>query len=313
MAPFRPASPDQAELLDALVAAGHLIPSGVPGVYGRGGVYEDVRLRLDDYVTRAATAAGETPEILRFPPVLPRKQIEDLGYLESFPHLAGSVFAFEGTEGQARAMAETAGRHGDWSEHQHQSELCLTPAVCYPVYPAVARRGPLPAGGVTIDPGAPYAFRHEPSGDPARLQMFHMRELVRIGEPETVQTWRDGWRDRALELLRALGLAADFDVANDPFFGRSGRMMAASQREQALKFEILVQIAGPEPTAIASFNYHQDHFSALYGITTADGAQAHTACLGFGHERIVLALLNTHGLDVAGWPAAVRKELWGEG
>src|SRR3954471_11886119 len=115
MAAFREAAPDQAELLDRLVAAGLLIPSGVPGVYGRGSDYEDVRLRFDAYVTRVATAAGETPEVMRFPPVLPRKQIEDLGYLENFPHLAGSVFAFEGTEARARAMAEIAGRHEDRS------------------------------------------------------------------------------------------------------------------------------------------------------------------------------------------------------
>jgi seryl-tRNA synthetase len=311
MAAYREATPDQAQLLDDLVAHGHLIPSGVAGVYGRGSDFEDVRLRFDAHVTRVATGAGETPEVLRFPPVLPRRQLEDLGYLENFPHLAGTVFAFEGTEAQARVQAQRAGAHEDWTEHQCMSDLVLMPAVCYPVYPAVARRGPLPAGGVTIDPGGSYAFRHEPSGDPARLQMFHMRELVRIAEPETVQTWRDGWRDRALELLRALGLAAEFDVASDPFFGRSGRMMAASQREQALKFEILVQIAGDEPTAVASFNYHQDHFSGLYGITTADGQPAHTACLGFGHERIVLALLTTHGLDVAAWPAPVREALWG--
>src|SRR3954462_1849531 len=264
MAAFREAAPDQAELLDRLVAAGLLVPSGVPGVYGRGSDFEDVRQRFDAYVTRAALAAGEQPEILRFPPVLPRRQIEDLGYLENFPHLAGAVFAFEGTEAQARAMAQSAGRHEDWSDHQHMTDLVLTPAVCYPVYPAIARRGTLPAGGVTIDPGASYAFRHEPSGDPARLQMFHMRELVRIAEPEVVQTWRDGWRDRALALLRRLGLAANFDVANHPFFGPAGRMMAPSQREQALKFEILLQIAGDEPTAIASFNYHQDHFTGIY-------------------------------------------------
>jgi seryl-tRNA synthetase len=313
MAAFREASPDQAELLEALVEAGLLIPSGVAGVYGRGSDFEDVRERFDAYVTRAALAAGETPEVLRFPPVLPRKQIEDLGYLENFPHLAGTVFAFEGTEAQARTMAETAARHEDWSEHQCMTDLMLTPAVCYPVYPAIGRRGPLPAGGVTIDPGGSYAFRHEPSGDPARLQMFHMRELVRIAEPETVQSWRDTWRDRALQLLLDLGLDAKFDVANDPFFGRSGRMMAASQREQALKFEVLVQIAGPEPTAVASFNYHQDHFSALYGITTADGGAAHTACLGFGHERIVLALFTAHGLDVRAWPAETRALLWGAG
>jgi seryl-tRNA synthetase len=309
VAEYREASTEQAQLLDELVAAGHLIPSGVPGVYGRGADFEDVRERFDAYVSRAA--APEAPEVLRFPPVLPREQLERTGYLKSFPHLAGTVFAFEGSEAQARAQADRAAAHEDWSDHQHMSDLVLMPAVCYPVYPAIARRGPLPAGGVTIDPGGSYAFRKEPSGDPARLQMFHMRELVRIAEPETVQAWRDGWRDRALELLRALRLDADFDVASDPFFGRSGRMMAASQREQALKFEILVPIAGPEPTAVASFNYHQEHFAALYRIATADGAVAHTACLGFGHERIVLALLTTHGLDVRAWPEAVRRELWG--
>lgn len=308
MAAFREATPDQAELLDALVAHGHLIPSGVPGVYGRGTDFEDVRTRFDASVSRAA--ADDAPEVLRFPPVLPRRQLEASGYLKNFPHLAGTVFAFEGTEAQAREQAERAGAHEDWSEHQHMSDLVLMPAVCYPVYPAVARRGPLPEGGVTIDPGGSYAFRHEPSGDPARLQMFHMRELVRLAEPEVVQAWRDRWRDRALELLRGLGLDASIDVASDPFFGRAGRMMANSQREQELKFEIQVPIAGPEPTAVASFNYHQDHFAGLYGITTHGGETAHTACLGFGHERIVIALLRTHGLAVDGWPEAVRRELW---
>jgi seryl-tRNA synthetase len=309
MADYREASPEQAQLLDELIAAGHLIPSGVPGVYGRGAAFEDVRQRFDAHVSRAA--APEAPEVLRFPPVLPREQLERSGYLKSFPHLTGTVFTFEGSEAQSLVQAERAAAHEDWSEHQHMSDLVLMPAVCYPVYPAIARRGPLPPGGVTIDPGGSYAFRREPSGDPTRLQMFHMRELVRIAEPETVQAWRDGWRDRAVQLLRGLGLAAEFDVASDPFFGRTGRMMAASQKEQALKFEILVPIAGPDPTAVASFNYHQDHFGGLHSITTADGGVAHTACLGFGHERVVLALLKTHGLDVGAWPEAVRRELWG--
>ena len=45
------------------------------------------------------------------------------------------------------------------------------------------------------------------------------------------------------------------------------------------------------------------------GSTTADGAVAHTACLGFGLERIVLALMQTHGLDPAAWPDEVRGAL----
>jgi seryl-tRNA synthetase len=308
MAELRPATPEQAEFLRELVQAGLLVETGAAGVYGRGAVFEDVRRRFDAVVSRAA--ADEGAESVHFPPVLPRHQLETTGYLKSFPHLAGTVFAFEGTEGEAMVQQERAERHEDWSEFQRMTDLVLMPAICYPVYPAVAARGPLPAGGVTIDPGAAYAFRREPSGDPARLQMFHMRELVRIAEPETVCAWRDVWRDRALELLRGLGLAAELDVAADPFFGRAGRMLAASQREQELKFEILAPIAGAEPTAVASFNYHREHFASAYAITMAGGELAHTACLGFGQERVVLALFRAHGLDVAAWPAAVRSELW---
>lgn len=308
MAEFRPGTSDQTAFLAELLSAGLLIDSGVPGVYGRGAQFERIRTGFDAMVTRAAVA--DEPERMAFPPLLPRRQLERIGYLKSFPHLAGSVFGFTGDEQQASEQEQRAGRHEDWSEFQSMTDLVLTPAACYPVYPAIAARGPLPLGGVTIDAGGSYVFRHEPSGDPARLQMFHQREIVRIGEPETVASWRDRWRDRSVELLRTTGLDARFDVANDPFFGRSGRLLARSQRSQALKFEVLVQIAGPEPTAVASFNYHQDHFSSTYGIVMDnDNATAHTACLGFGLERITLALLRTHGLDLDAWPASVREEL----
>jgi seryl-tRNA synthetase len=308
VAEYRPASPDQAELLASLVEAGLLVPSGVPGLYGRNSVFESIRLGLEALIARTADPDGG--EQLRFPPLLPRKHLEAVGYLKSFPHLAGTIFSFEGGEAEAHAQEERAGNGEDWSEFQRMTDLVLTPAACYPVYPAVAARGPLPPGGAIVDAGGAYVFRHEPSGDPARLQMFHQREMVRLGEPEAVAAWRNSWRDRALALLRGIGLAADFDVASDPFFGRAGRMLSANQRDQELKFEIQVQIAGPEPTAVASFNYHQDHFSSVFDLRTADGGRAHTACLGFGEERITIALLATHGLDPSAWPASVRDQLW---
>jgi seryl-tRNA synthetase len=273
---------------DELFEHGLLVESGVPGVYGLGPDFERVRVGFDELVTRAAVV--DEPETLRFPPVVPRRQLEDAGFFNSFPHLVGTVFALQGDE-----------------LHEDATDLALLPAACYPVYPALAARGPLPGDGVTVDTGPAYVFRHEPSADPGRLQSFHMHELVRLGPPETVQSWQWAWRDRALELLRGLGLDAEADVGADPFFGRAGKILADSQREQQLKFEIFAPIEGP--TAIASFNYHQEHFSTTYGIELEGGGLAHTACLGFGHERVVLALLRQHGLFAGAWPDEVRSEL----
>jgi seryl-tRNA synthetase len=304
----RPASADQTEFLAQLIAGGLLFESGVPGVYGRSEQFELVRRAVDELITRAGLT--DNPERMSFPPVLPRRELERIGYLSSFPHLAGTIFSFDGSEAQATDQHECASHHGDWSGFQTMTDLVLTPAACYPVYPVIGARGPLPVGGTTVDAGGSYVFRHEPSDDPARLQLFHQREIVRLGEPETVQSWRDEWRDRAVELLLGIGLDAHFDVASDPFFGRKGRLLAASQREQTLKFEIRIEITEPEPTAVASFNYHQAHFAEIYGIVLDNGRTAHTACLGFGLERVTLALLRTHGLDVAGWPVDIRERLW---
>ena len=90
-----------------------------------------------------------------------------------------------------------------------------------------------------------------------------------------------------LEIHTRLGLDVDAVTANDPFFGRSGRMLAANQLDEALKIEIVTPIASPDlATAITSANLHLDHFGRNFGITTADGEVAHTACVGFGVERV---------------------------
>jgi seryl-tRNA synthetase len=99
--------------------------------------------------------------------------------------------------------------------------------------------------------------------------------------------------------------------ANDPFFGPGGRFLAASQQEQDLKYELLAPVNTDQPTtAIVSVNYHQEHFGEEFHIRTSDGQLAHTACIGFGLERITLALFRAHGFDIAQWPSDVQKRLW---
>jgi seryl-tRNA synthetase len=291
---------------EELVKHGLIIPVGVPGAFGRSAVFEDILRRFDEAVTREA--AGDGAEVMLFPPILDRKVLERSEFLDSFPQLAGSVFSFAGDDAHARQLSQRVHAGESWSDLQVMTGVCLIPAACYPVYPSFT--GTVPAKGRLVDMQN-WVFRHEPSPEPTRMQAFRVREFVRVGTPDMVVEWRDLWLQRGLGLLRRLGLPAEADTASDPFFGRAGRMLAASQREAKLKFEVLVPVISREkPTACCSFNYHQDHFGTLFEIRTADGNVAHTACLGFGLERVVMALLRTHGFVPAEWPAEVRKVLW---
>jgi seryl-tRNA synthetase len=279
---------------------------GADGVYARTGLYEDVLERLTAFVTRRRDPRAE---VLRFPPVMSRAQLEKSGYLKSFPNLLGCVCALHGTEAEIRAAADSRESGGDWTKSLAPADLVLSPAACYPVYPIVAGRGRLSRDGGLYDVAAD-CFRREPSRALDRLQSFRMREFVRIGTPEAIQAFREEWMGRAQRLAGELALPCQIDVANDPFFGRVGQMMAVSQRQQALKFELLIPYwEGAKPTACMSFNYHRDHFGVTWGIECEDGAVAHTSCVAFGMDRLAVALFCVHGIEPARWPAPARRAL----
>lgn len=293
------------EYLEDLLVHGVITSTGVAGVYGKSGVFERVLSGFDRYVTESGLDQGA--EVFRFPPVLNRADFEKSDYLKSFPHLIGTVHGFRGNERDHGDMLNMLQAGSDWTSHFHSTDLVLTPAACYPLYPMAA--GKLPENGRLFDVQS-YCFRYEPSDDPARMQVFRQREYVRIGSPECVSRFRDLWLERGQVMLRAVGLDVQAVVANDPFFGRGGAMLAASQVEQALKFELVVPVASRDTlTAAVSCNYHQDHFGVAFGITSQDGSAAHTACVGFGLERITLALFKAHGFETKRWPATVRTTL----
>jgi len=293
---------------DTLFDAGLLIASGVDGIYGRSGDFEAVVDGIDGLISRDGNMPGA--EVVRFPPAMPRKVMETSGYLKGFPHLAGTVHCFCGDSRAHRTLLQCLDAGEDWTGQQECVDLALTPAACYPVYPMIAARGVVKAAGNIVDVSS-YCFRHEPSLEPTRMQLFRMREFVFIGAPEDVKAFRDMWAERGRKIIGGLGLPVTIDVANDPFFGRAGKIMAESQREQALKYELLVPVNSAENlTACLSFNYHMDHFSEIWNLRMDDGTLAHTACVGFGFERLALALFRHHGFDRLNWPETVRTALW---
>lgn len=297
---------DALKFHDGMVKAGLIVPVGVPGIFGRNAVFEDVLARFDAAVTRLAT--DDRADFFVFPPTIERRILEKVGYMDSFPQLAGTVHSFFGKELDARKLAERIHAGGAWGDAMGMTDVSLNPAACYPLYPTLP--GTVPSGGRVVTM-LNWVFRHEPSPEPTRMQAFRVREYVACGPPEMVVRWRDTWLERGKRLLESLGLPAKADVASDPFFGKGGKMLAASQRELKLKFEVLVPVISREnPTACCSFNYHEAKFTDAFGIALPDGAIAHTACLGFGLERCVMALFQEHGFDPGKWPGAVREKLW---
>jgi seryl-tRNA synthetase len=292
----------------ALAESGFLLPADIAGVYGRSAKFERIIDAIDGLIGRLYQ--NDRAETLRFPPAIPRTTFAASKYFSNFPHLTGTIHCFCGDDQDHKLLLEAVADGGDWTGRQQFADLVMTPAACYPVYPLIAGRGPLPEEGWLVDASS-YCFRHEPSDDPVRMQMFRQREQVCFGTAEQIRNFQTDWMGRAADMFARLMLPAEIDLANDPFFGRLGQMMANGQRSQRLKFEILVPISDPErPNPCGSFNYHVDHFASAFGIYLPDGSIAHTGCAGFGLERIALALLRHHGFQPGEWPASVKAALW---
>ncbi len=297
---------DPQKFHDGLVKAGLIVPVGVPGIFGRSAIFEDVLARFDQRVTELAT--DDRADYFVFPPTIERRILEKVGYMDSFPQLAGTVHSFFGKELEARKLAERIHAGGAWGDAMGMTDVSLNPAACYPLYPTLP--GTVPDGGRVVTM-LNWVFRHEPSPEPTRMQAFRVREYVACGPPDMVVKWRDTWLERGKRLLESLGLPAKADVASDPFFGRGGKVLANAQRELKLKFEVLVPVISTEnPTACCSFNYHEAKFTDAFDIHLPSAGPAHTACLGFGLERCVMALFQTHGFDPGAWPSETRKILW---
>jgi seryl-tRNA synthetase len=279
-----------------------LVPAGAPGIYARTETFERVIEGLNRMISGLREPGAE---VFAFPPVMSRGMLETSGYLKSFPHLLGCVCSMRGDEIAIRGMVE----RNTWVEGLAATDLVLTPAACYPIYPMVAARGAVSGDGATFDVSS-YCFRRETTHEAGRLQSFRMRENVCIGAPQAAAAFRDRWIARAEGAAERLGLRFSIAPASDPFFGRVGKMMALSQVEQALKFEMLIPIrSDAAPTACMSFNCHLEHFSEIWNLRTLDGKPAHTACVAFGLERLALALFATHGAEPGAWPNDARQTL----
>jgi len=132
---------------------------------------------------------------------------------------------------------------------------------------------------------------------------FRMREIVCIGSDYYVEDFRQRWMIRAMDVARSFGLEPEMNLAADPFFAPTARGKAALQRMKALKHELTVRFPDGRTMAIASFNNHERFFGESFRISLVGRTTAASACVAFGIERWLLAVLAAHGVDAA-WESA---------
>lgn len=292
------------DLRAALLDAGLLVATRTEGLYHRSGDFEVVLLGVERYAAEQRT--DDTASRRWFPPIMAREDFLLTDYLRSFPDLVGSIDVFTGGDKEHKELLAELEEGRDWTLSLDPAEVVMSSSICHSLYGTLPTE--IPAGG-RLTECCGFAFRHEPSIDPARMQSFRMYEFVLVGTPAEAVAHRDLWLQRGLDSLAALGLPVRSETANDPFFGRVGRMLAANQLTAELKYEVVIDLTEAKPTAISSSNYHEDHFGLPFDMRTPDGEVAHSACFGYGLERITLALFATHGLDLTGWPGEVRSAL----
>jgi seryl-tRNA synthetase len=177
----------------------------------------------------------------------------------------------------------------------------LNPAACYPLYQYLS-------GCVVGAPGKAYSwqgrvFRFESRNlqEMQRLWEFGVRELVFVGTAEYVAAGRDGAIVLLREIAEEFDIALHFQVATDPFFVTVAAARRLWQQSMESKYEVRASIADGKSLAIGSVNAHGTFFSLRFGIV-AEGAPAHTACVGLGLERLVYALFQQHGFEGRCWP-----------
>ena len=79
-----------------------------------------------------------------------REHLVRSGYLGSFPQLLGTIHCFCGNESAHRRMLQCVEEGSEWATQQEVTDLLLTPAACYALYPVIAQRGTLPPDGGII-------------------------------------------------------------------------------------------------------------------------------------------------------------------
>jgi seryl-tRNA synthetase len=285
------------------------------GLYGYGGQYLRV-LRLVAARAKAMSCALGAEERV-YPWVMPVDSLHTGRYLQKFPHHVFVLAHFAGDLQVLDRVARTASEADDGravvqaaGASLQSSELAAAPLVCYHVFRQYAGRY-LPSTQLLVAEGPCMRCERAGTRGLGRLMAFTLVECVAVGAPADIRAARERLLTRTVEWSRALALSFKVVSATDPFFRTEDVARAYLQERAGLKYELGVEVGGPDDLAVASFNLHCDALTRAFAITGPHDVMF-SGCVGWGVERWVLALMCRHGIDVDRWPTGVLAALSGD-
>jgi seryl-tRNA synthetase len=272
-----------------------------PGLIGLRGAPLALFHDLENSIGQLARSVGA--EEWRLPCGLPLETLARAEYFASFPQWLTVASHLTDDDATLERIASDPSPAESARSALAPAGTALPPALCYHTYSALAGRM-IVAGAPAVMTAQGTCWRHEG----ARLLplergwAFTMREIVCVGDARDVESFRQRGMRRVAALAEALSLHVELAVASDPFFAPTARGKALLQRVKALKHELLLPIGSGRAIAASSFNNHETFFGEAFDIRLADGSPASSACVAFGLERWLLAVLARHGSDPQAWP-----------
>lgn len=239
--------------------------------------------RLDDLFLQWAAEVGA--EEWSFPPLLPARAMARIDYFASFPHLVTLPAALAPSDENLARFADTnttpaiTDRDGALALGALAPvREILAPAACYPLY--------LHLEGARLERPRYFTlrsvcFRREAEYAALERQWsFSMREIVCVGDAETVHAFLDRFQSRLASIFARLGWPIAWQPATDPFFRSERSPKHLLQSVDPVKHELVAD----RRLAIGSSNLHHSYFGEAFDIRCG-GEPAHTGCVAFGLDR----------------------------
>lgn len=222
-------------------------------------------------------------EEYRIPTLIDREVLRKCGYFDSFPqHLTVPAHINE------RNFNEVVKEKGVKNEFLAGANKYLTPAACLHIYPMLEGKTfdkPL----VITTKARVYRFEGGKFEDITRLWDFNVRELVFVGNAKYVRDSLGDLMNKALEFAKHITDQAYIESASDNFYpSAKNKVKQRIQKSNSLKNELIIPINGKK-VAVASFNFHEYHFSKPFNFD--NNGEIVTGCVGFGMERWIAACL----------------------